>query len=379
MFVSLSGRLTLRELMEQAWRQVEGQARGMLQRAVEGLLVAERDRRVAEAQQRGEKVYRWGYTVRKCWTTLWGSLEQVRVPRLRGGREVGLLERYERHSLDEVLFALTVGGLSQRKVVGWVRRFLGGTLSPATIGAVLEQAQEQVQKRRSEPIPPRRYRAIVVDGIYLRYRRSVAQAARKGVLLVAVGVREGGGFDVLDWRGALGETTADYEELLTRLWQRGLESIELIVSDGAEAILGAAQTVYPAARHQLCLAHWFRNLEALTPRFPWGQRRKFRREFWWIWDAENEQQARDWSRGFGARWRRAAPEMVEKFQREFERVLAFFAFPAAWRHRLRTTNLGEGWFKHLRRYLSRFPGCRNADHSEQVLGCFLLAAEQMHR
>jgi uncharacterized protein HemY len=46
---------------------------------------------------------------------------------------------------------------------------------------------------------------------------------------------------------------------------------------------------------------------------------------------------------------------------------------------LRTTNLGEGWFKHLRRYLSRFPGCRNAEHSEQVLGCFLLAAEQMHR
>ncbi len=379
MTLSLAGRLTLRELMEQAWQQIEGQARDMLKRTVEGLLVAERDRRVAEARQRGEKVYRWGYTVRKCWTTLWGSLQQVRVPRLRGGKEVGLLERYQRHSLDEVLFALTVGGLSQRKTVGWVRRFLGGTLSPATIGAVLEQAQQQVPQRRSEPIPAGRYRAVVVDGVYLHYRRQVSRAARQGVLLVAVGVREGGGFDVLDWRGASAETTADYEELLTRLWQRGLQAVELIVSDGAEAILAAAQTVYPTARHQLCLAHWFRNLEALTPRFPWGQRRKFRREFWWIWDAENQAQARDWARRFWARWRWAAPEMVEKFQTEFERVLAFFAFPAAWRHRLRTTNLGEGWFKHLRRYLSRFPGCRNADHSEQVLGCFLLAAEQMHR
>jgi hypothetical protein len=77
---------------------------------------------VAEAKRRGEKIYRWGYTVRKCWTTLWGSLEQVSVPRLRGCKEIGLLEPYERHGLDEVLFALTVGGLSQRKVVGWVRR-----------------------------------------------------------------------------------------------------------------------------------------------------------------------------------------------------------------------------------------------------------------
>ena len=379
MTISLSRRVTLRELMEQAWKQVEEQAREMLKRAVEGLLVAERDRRVAEAARQGEKVYRWGYTVRKCWTTLWGSLEQVRVPRLRGGKEIGLVERYERHGLDEVLFALTVGGLSQRKVVGWVRRFLGGTLSPATIGAVLEQAQQQVALRRSEAIAARRYRALVVDGVYLHYRRSVSQRPRKGVLLVAVGVREGGGFDVLDWRGAEGETTADYEELLTKLWSRGLQAVELIVSDGLPAVVSAAQTVYPAARHQLCLAHWFRHLEALTPRFPWFQRRKFRREFWWIWDAESEVQARAWARRFCARWRWAAPDMVRKFQTDLDQVLAFFAFPAHWRHRLRTTNLGEGWFKHLRRYLSRFPGCRNAEHSELVLGCFLLAAEQMHR
>src|SRR6202158_4599374 len=173
----------------------------MLKKAVEGLLVAERDRRVTEAKQRGEKVYRWGYTVRKCWTTLWGSLQQVRVPRLRGREEIGLVERYERHGLDQMLFALTVGGLSQRKVVGWVRRFLGGRLSPATIGAVLEQAQQQVEQRRSAPIAPRAYRAIVVDGIYLGYRRSVTQAARKGVLLVAGGVREGGAFGAVGWLG----------------------------------------------------------------------------------------------------------------------------------------------------------------------------------
>ncbi len=379
MTLSLSGKVTLRQLTEQAWQKVEKQAREMLQRAVEGLLQAERDRRVAEARQRGEQVYRWGYTVRKCWSTLWGNLEQVRVPRLRGREEIGLLERYERHGLDQMLFALTVGGLSQRKVVGWVRRFLGGTLSPATIGAVLEQAQQQVQQRRNAPIPPRRYRAIVLDGIYLRYRRSATQAARKGVLLVAVGVREGGGFEVLDWRAAAAETAADYEELLTRLWKRGLETVELIVSDGLTAIVSAGQTVYPAAGHQRCLAHWFRNLEALTPRLAWFERRKFRREFWWIWDAENPAQARDWAQRFCVRWRCSAPEMVEKFQFELEGVLAFFAFPPPWRHRLRTTNLGEGWFKHLRRYLSRFPGCRNAEHSEQVLGCFLLAAESMHR
>ena len=50
---------------------------------VEGLLVAERDRRLAELQGQGQKVCRWGYTVGQGWQTRWGALEQVRVPRLR--------------------------------------------------------------------------------------------------------------------------------------------------------------------------------------------------------------------------------------------------------------------------------------------------------
>jgi len=67
--------------------------------------------------------------------------------------------------------------------------------------------------------------------------------------------------------------------------------MELIVTDGLTAIVSAAQMVYPAARHQPCLAHWFRNLEALTPRSPWFQWHKFRRKFCWAWDADDQPQA----------------------------------------------------------------------------------------
>ena len=116
----------------------------------------------------------------------------------------------------------------------------------------------------------------------------------------------------------------------------------------------------------------------MTPQLRWWQRRKFRREFWWIFEAEQETQLRKWAGSFVRRWRFWAPEMVGKFQAELPRVLAYLRFPRYWRHRLRTTNLAEGFFRHLRRYLSRFPGCVDAVHSEQVLGCYLLAAERMH-
>ena len=158
--------------------------------------------------------------------------------------------------------------------VVWVRRFLGGQLSPASIGAVLRDAQEQIQARREQRLCSGTYRALAVDGIYLRYRRSAESQARKGVLLVAVGVREGGGFEVLEWMAAAAETSQAYEELFTRLWRRGLEQVELVISDGAEGAASAAALVYPAAAHQLCLAHWFRNLEGLTPPLQWWQRKK---------------------------------------------------------------------------------------------------------
>jgi transposase-like protein len=371
-------RLALREVVEQAFGQLSGTFLEQLKRTIEGLLCAERDRRMEQLRQQGQKSYRWGYTVRKCWQTLWGTLEQVRVPRLRGRQEIGLLEKYQRHSLEEVLFALTVGGLSQRKVVEWVRRFVGSNLSPATLLGVLNQAREQVEARRQQPLAGSEWVALVVDGVYLRYRRRADRPARQGVLLVAVGVRRNGSFQILDWQAAPHETVEGYTDLFTRLWKRGLEQVELIVSDGAEVIVSAAAIVYPRAAHQLCLAHWFRNLEALTPPLDQARRRKFRREFWWIWEADDEPQLRLWAASFCRRWRFWAPEMVEKFRAELDRVLTFLRWPWQWRHRLRTTNLAEGFFRHLRRYLSRFPGCVDAAHSEHVLGCYLLVCEQSH-
>ncbi len=60
---------------------------------------------------------------------------------------------------------------------------------------------------------------------------------------------------MLGWQAAVVETSDAYEQLFTRLWRRGVEKVELILSDGAEAVTSAAAIVYPQAAHQLCLLH----------------------------------------------------------------------------------------------------------------------------
>jgi transposase-like protein len=68
---------------------------------------------------------------------------------------------------------------------------------------------------------------------------------------------------------------------------------------------------------------------------------------WWIWEARDEGQRRRWATRFCRRWQLRAPAIVEEFKAELHRVLAYLRWPAAWRHRLRTT-LAEGFFRHLR-------------------------------
>ena len=63
---TLEGKVTLKQVVEQGFAGIREQFLGQLKRVVKGLLVAERDRRIAEFQRQGQKVYRWGYTVRKC-------------------------------------------------------------------------------------------------------------------------------------------------------------------------------------------------------------------------------------------------------------------------------------------------------------------------
>jgi hypothetical protein len=57
---SQPGTLALRDVIEQGWKQLQGSFLEQLKKTIEGLLTAERDRRVAECRERGEKIYRWG-------------------------------------------------------------------------------------------------------------------------------------------------------------------------------------------------------------------------------------------------------------------------------------------------------------------------------
>jgi len=375
-------KVALCSLVGQAWQQLQGMVLEEVRKKVEELAEGERETRLGRGRHvRGTSALRrWGYKVRKVLMTPWGMLEGLRLPRLRDvekNAEVAFLssERAEGR-LAEMLLASTLGGMAYRKVVSWARHHLGLVISTAWVGRVVEAAAERMERHRQERFSARQFEALVVDAVWVRYRRSPRCRTRSGALLVAIGVEFGGAFRVLDWQVAEAEDREAYQALFQRLYDRGLEEVPLIVADGCGSVRAAAEIVYPQAQLQPCLRHWLKNLESLLHQRTWLQRRRLRRDFWWIYEAESVQQAQRWALHFFRRWARTESDFIQEFWRGFDASLTFLKSGLrSWSYRFKTTNLAEGFFRNLRRFLGRFPGFVSPEHSERALGLYLLAAE----
>lgn len=349
----------------QAWRD---KGIGAWRAEVERQLLAARAELARRLRAEGRPVYCWGFAVRQSLLTPVGDLGPLRVPRLRcAGQEIRLLPRQVRRlgAVDELVTTAAVGGLSQRRVGVWVQQAQGARLSAATVGHLVGRLGEVVERQRYRSLAPTEYVALAVDGIWGRYR-----GAGEAVLLTAVGVRPDGSFDVVDWEPGEQESATVAERLLTRLYQRGLTHLELLVADGAGGIRAAQELVYRQTPFQLCLWHWGRIVQGHVPL---AARPEFRRDYWEVYNGLDDEEVATRALAFRHRWRHRASEAVRQFQERWPETLGFLRFPVAWRHRVRTVNLAEGFFRHFRRFFNRFPGFQDEAHLARSLGLYLLA------
>jgi hypothetical protein len=72
--------------------------------------------------------------------------------------------------------------MSYRKVVRWARQHLGMVISTVGVGRVVEGARQQAEQRRQERFSARQFEALVVDAVWVRYRRSPLAGSRNGLI-----------------------------------------------------------------------------------------------------------------------------------------------------------------------------------------------------
>jgi transposase-like protein len=134
--------------------------------------------------------------------------------------------------------------------------------------------------------------------------------------------------------------------------------------------------VYPPAARQPCRRHWLKALEGLLQKHNGLHQRHLRRDFWWIYQADRPEQAERCGLYFCRRWAGSEPNFVHAFWQGFDAPVTFLKTGLrTWSYRLKTTNLAEGFFRNLRRFLGRFPGFLGPDQCDRAFGLYLLGEE----
>lgn len=229
----------------------------LLEKEFAGFIGAEKHERNEDRQD-----YRNGYKERQLKTTL-GELNLLR-PYARSGRfETKLFENYSR--IDKALASIIVEsylkGVSTRKVEAIVSE-LGIELSHTTVSNLSYELDELITEFRTSPLRGY-YPYLYVDAVYLKVfngSRFVSQA-----VIIAIGVNEDGYREILDIDIMDEESYATYKGFFETLKERGIEKVDLVISDGHKGIKKAASHSFVGSSWQLCTVHVKRNLITRYP------------------------------------------------------------------------------------------------------------------
>ena len=250
----------LRTHVSEVVRQsVEETLNGLLDAEADTLCQAKRYERNAERAST-----RAGHYERNLQTK--AGTVQLKVPKLRHMPfETAIIERYRRResSVEEALVEMYLAGVSVRRVEDITEALWGSRVSPSTISGLNQKIFERVKEWRNRPLEPKSP-YIFVDGIWLK--RSWGGEVQNVSVLVAIGVSTSGFREILGVAEGSREDTESWRQFLRYLRGRGLEQIDLDVSDKSLGFLEALGEFYPDAKWQRCVVHFYRNVLHAVPR-----------------------------------------------------------------------------------------------------------------
>ena len=358
-------------------------ARGLIAQAVEAQLQALLDQHAGRVLADGRQaVVRNGHLPERTVQTGLGDVP-VKVPKVRDRSGSGikfnsaLLPPYLKRakSIEELLPWLYLKGVSTGDYQEALAALLGENakgLSSNTISRLKQHWIEDHRRWSQRDLSSKHYVYWWADGVYCNVRMD-----DRLCLLVIVGVTEHGHKELVAVEDGFRESEAGWKELLTGLRERGLRgSPKLAVGDGALGLWKALSAVYPACRQQRCCVHKTVNvLNALPKRM----QPKVKAALHEIWMAESRQEA---GKAFDRTLRRFEakyPKAMNCLNKDRERMLAFYDFPAGHWVSIRTTNPIESTFATVRLRSNRTRNCGSRDTTLAMVYKLMLSAQKRWR
>lgn len=289
----------------------------------------------------------------------------LKIPRDRTGAfENQTLTPYKRQNdtVESMIIHLYSNGMTTEEISRIIEKMYGHHYTKQTVSNITAAVVGDIQAFNHRVLS-KRYAVIYLDATYLPVRRDTVT---KEALYFALGITPEGYKEILSYSLFPTESAHNWEIVLSDLRARGIEESLLFVTDGLAGIKDAISNVFPKAKHQSCWVHLARNVSH-------GVRVKDRTEVLndlkTVYTQESVKAAEEKLDTFIQTWNKKYPKVTERFKNN-PSLFTFLSFPKPIRASIYTTNLIEGFNKHLKRYTKRKEQFPNEDSLIRFIGTY---------
>lgn len=333
---------------------IEETLNGLLDAEADDLCQASKYERSPERQST-----RAGHYTRKLQAAA-GELK-LRVPRLRKVPfETAIIERYKRReaSVEESLIEMYIAGVSVRRVEDITQALWGTRVSPQTVSNLNKKIYTRIDEWRKRRLEGR-YPYVYMDGIWLK--RCWGGEVKNVSVLVALGVNDEGYREIIGIEEGAKEDKASWSSFLRGLKERGLDGVQLIISDKSLGLVESIPDFYPEAKWQRCAVHFYRDIMKAVPRHKMSEAMRLVKT---LHTQEGKASARQKASQVTEKLNEMKLSKAAKIVEDgAEETFSYYDFPPQhWQH-IRTNNLLERLNKEIRRrtrVVGSFPDAESA-------------------
>jgi putative transposase len=268
------------------------------------------------------------------------------IPQVReGGFYPQTLEKGLRseRALLLALAEMYVQGVSTRKVAAITERLCGSEVSAMQVSRAAALLDGVLEAWRNRPLGTIIY--LYLDAMYEKVR--VDGQIRDAAVLIGSGVNLEGKRLILGVSVSLGEQELHWRDFLQSLVERGLNGVELIISDAHVGLQAARKAVFSGAPWQRCQFHLQQNASQYVPRL--SMKREVAADIRAIFNAPDRVQAEVQLRKTVAKYAPSAARLADWLEGNIPEGLTVFSFPEEHWRRIRTVNSLERVCLEIRR------------------------------
>jgi len=238
-------------------------------------------------------------------------------------------------------------------------------VNASLVSQLLKARDPILEAFRTRPLGTFPY--LLVDARFERVRAGGRVGSR--AFLWATGINANGEREVLGWLEGPSEGGEAWQALFKDLIARGLNGVELVVSDAYAGLSKVHGATFPGAGWQECQAHFLqRSVEQVAV----ADQKSFRADVRMVLDAPDREQARQQIGLLSGTWREKAPKAVAYLEDHLDSLLAVLDFPVAHQRRLKTTNLLERIVDDLKRKGRQVRTSPDQGLRERIFGALLM-------